>query len=276
MYGSEGRKLDARLALTGRYMSCQLPGLDQSRLKAVIASLSLHSAADAWHRQTDFKATPPGPILVDFTLRLLESIAADECISAIKHTTLTSTMRALFHQRLDAQQLELLEASESSEESDFSSGASDETSVGWARLESFVSRLSQQSLGSWQAEANCKALRSCHMNDFAASQLDIVQLPLHQPACRDAAVDAYHLVQSNDFPVMVLGLGSRCNGHLSEQEEGDCTVAFLRIRIILRSEPFYVQCSGTAHMAAFLELAKWSELHLQLLPSHSQLQHISK
>lgn len=272
MSGSEARKLDARLALTGRYISCQLQGLDQRRLRAAVESCL--SAADAWHGQSDFKADPPGPTLLEFTLRLLESIAVHECISAIKHTTLISTMRALFDEHFDAQQL--LEASESSEESDCSFSEGDETHVGWARLESFVSRLIQQSFGSWQAEANCNAIRSCHMDVLAVSQLDMEQLQLHEPACKDAAVDAFHLAQSNDFPVMILGLGRRYNGRLSEQEEGACTAAFLRIRMILRSEPFFVHCSGAAHMAAFMELAKWSELHLQLLPSYGQLQHISK
>lgn len=85
------------------------------------------------------------------------------------------------------------------------------------------------------------------------------------------------ILSSSDFQMMCFG-GERvedsnvaalsCKLH--------CTELLLRIRLLLRSEPFLVVCNGPIHMGALFQLARQAKLHLELLPTLDHINSLCK
>lgn len=145
-----------------------------------------------------------------------------------------------------------------------------------AELFTLLDRLTRQSFKSWQLEAAGKEARSRNMQKAAHATLK--QASAWEAASAQAATDAIELVGSSDFPYLMLGHWDSQwedgDEEGAQESAGSCMVMLLQLRLMLRSEPFYVICAGAAHMAAFFRLAKWSELYLELLPSSSHVKSV--
>lgn len=282
MLASEAYWLVKRLDLTGRYMLVGLPSLEEQRvIEAQSKRDSASSAAKGWQQQTNFRTNPPSPTLLEETLDLLQLMSEHECTSASSdHTSLASAVRTLLDDRAqDGAPYEYLSTNMQAvgnglASSDCSSGSSETSS--WIVLSHFISRLLQQSHGAWEAGESFRAARSSHM--AMGAELQNHEAPksvksLNSNLCLQAAKDGIDLANSGDFKVVCLG---SVTGISVSGQDRRSTAALLRLRLMLRSEPFFVRCSGAAHMDTFLQLAMLAGLHLQLLPSVFQIRHILK
>lgn len=273
--GSETVKLEARLALTGRYQ-VQLPRSSEELrwLEAEHGRVSA-AAATTCNGQPDFKTNPPGPILLKDTLAMLIFIATKVHLVASPNTTLAQVVQLVMdarkrgHENTHRMQAHLScpkpEAKKTSRQAS-----------GVKAPEQLVFSLMQQSYRSSHRTDVCRKIRSLHMITAELEQRHGSRNLVSRITPATATDDASALVASGDFLPLLLVPDSQRHDGSTEQcfSQKACTTDFLRIRMLLRCEPFFVRCYGAAHIGAFLQLAKRTELHLELLPSRGHMRHI--
>lgn len=275
VFGSEGLKLRARLALTRRYSVYKPPSSDELR-EFEIGSGKENGAAAAATKictgQPDFRANPPSLALLEDTLRLLERIARELHPSVSTHTSLASSVR-LF---LKTEENEHNDPSQVLESCQFRGSCANEKASEAQRF--LLTRLMQQSYRSVRDGDVCRKLRLLHMRISELEQQCRGEKTIPKMHLDAASDDAFDLIATNDFSLTCLVASSQSNGEMQErrEQEGHGTAALLHIRMMLRSEPFFVLCRGAAHMGAFLQLARRAELYLQLLPINGHRQDISR
>lgn len=264
----QSAKLAARLALTCRYR-IHLP--QSSDDKPSRERMREHEdAADRKERREqlpNFTLYPPEPSLLRSAVRLLD----DSRITA--EAGKMSYHRALIH---------VLDQEESTAGlKSLSRQRSRELHTRVRELRQLVGYLTQQSSMSCQLGMGFAAARDRHM--FEETRV-CYRLPSKQPQdiINQTVYDADDLIRSSDFPPLYFGnsVGSEFE-HSSgrrawleqqmQQLEQERDRDLLFVRMLLVSEPFIVSCTGADHMGAFLLLAKWQDLHLQLLPSRSHV-----
>ncbi|MEW5310767.1 MAG: hypothetical protein WDW38_002531 [Sanguina aurantia] len=269
---TETSKLAARLALTGRYRACGAAGSPAHSWEPAAAA-----ATAPWlGKLGEFRRMLPDPMVLRATLGMLGDI-----VSTHNAPGSCTTLARLVRQLLAAQAPNAAPAAVT----DALDGSSASTGGGralnqliTAEVFALLHRLTQQSFGSWQLEAACREGRSRNMQRAARAALG--RASAWEAASAQAATDATDLVGSSDFPYLITGHwdarwedGER--GGARESAEG-CTAMLLQLRLMLRAGPFHVICAGAAHMAAFLRLAKWSELYLELLPSATHVTSVTE
>lgn len=255
---SKASTLAARLGLTGRY---------QVRKPTELILERLHEAQEPMHKcalaangsaPPDFKAAPLSSILLDVTLGLLEALVLEERTS-LTHQTLASLTHKILH---DYAALDCEKEDPEGTEVSCSDGQAFTTALQLVKhLCGSLTHRTYTTLTAWLAS---HAARERSMSNSRQPFTTHISDNTFDTAVRDTRA----IVLSSDFPVLCLGTErSRGDNLLDITSAAECTTKLLRIRLLLRSQPFLVVCEGPAHMGAFFELAEQTELHLELLPT---------
>lgn len=269
--------LASRLSLTGRYF----PGKPFTKLQEQCTrfqeGMRYFEISTASQEPPDFRVTPPSSALIEATLQLIgaldlkqhnsdklanstQPIAADLIVA---NTPLASLVLLALKQEIFCTDLQVPV---------WSRVRRAENAWRLKQMQQLCARLTQGSFHSVLARQTACTAREQNMHILAQAHGGRDGL-----ARRHAAWDAIErntsdLLKSSNFAVMRFGSEttiSEDDQGMSDWEQDNGTAKLLQIRIMLRSEPFFVLCSGASHMGAFFQLAKLSELYLQLLPTAS-------
>lgn len=268
--GAESAKLAARLALTGRYRSHLPQSSDEKLSRERISDHEDDAECKARRGLPDFRLHPPEPSLLTCAIRLLENCSSLAKACKVSHHT------ALMHVLDQEESTAGLEG--------LTRHQSRELHTRVRELRQLVQHLNLQSSMSCQLGMECAGARDRHMLEETRV---CYRLPSKQPReiIDQAIFDADAIVTSKDFLPLYFGDGvgprhSRGSQGWLEQQlqqlEQERDRDLLMLRMLLDSEPFIVRCTGADHMGAFLRLAKWKRLHLQLLPSRSHVDNVMK
>lgn len=270
---SRASTLAARLDLTRRYQPrvrtpIELTGTPERSHEAQNPMHKVALAADG-PAPPDFKVDPPSSILLDITLALLEAPALQE---RSRETFLTSrTLASLTHDILRADvALTFEEADPEGPEPSCSDRQQHTTTLQLIRhLCGSLTHRTYVALTAWLASHAARERSMSNSRQRFTTHTS-------NSACETAERDTQAIILSSDFPPLCFGTESSRGGNgLDLICAANCTAKLLRIRLLLRSQPFLVVCNGPAHMGAFLELAEKTELHLELLPTSCDTQSLS-
>lgn len=274
--GSEAVRLDARLALTQRYTACkpseEVPSAGLvKRLEEAAAESSRARLPEVWGT---FKLHPP-------TLSIINSVERLASLSREEEPCEGRSILTLLMQILDKEEGRVWASTMHWESAKEGCSRSDRPRKMQLiqTIRRLVRRLLQQSVESRRAEDLAREVRARHMSDGARDRLS----GSPQRRCTRAVEDASALVESSDFqPLYFCRATTRApSGRPSEENPEDlrdeAQAALLFARMLLRCQAlFFVTCSGAAHIGAFLRLAMFAGLQLELLPSREQLTSILK
>ncbi|MEW5307227.1 MAG: hypothetical protein WDW36_009635 [Sanguina aurantia] len=268
--GSEAYKLQSRLLLTGRFKVC-LPA--EAGPSAAMERLCEEAAADRCSSQLPelwghFRRNPPTLSMAKGALRLGEE-SSEYAPEAKKEGVPVLT---LLMQLLDDEDSEICAVTRRGDAEEAFPSREDRPHLLQATLaiRQLIWRLVLQSVESRQRDSSARALRLRNMGENA---WDRKLRPL-KLSCRQATDDAADLVAGSDFLPLAFGAAERDGSHKQLGEDADATL--LRVRMVLRTQPFFAYVSGAAHIGALLRLAMFKNLHLELLPCRQQLDAIKR
>lgn len=278
-HDSEAAKLSSRLALTGRYQPCKLAAHIEEHMARVSESRTEMCVTRDLQATQDFRLEPPHPELLKVTMLLFDKVRDNRDAILKLHKSdpamladaapSDSTFASLVMDFLDEQ---IKTWSICSEDMPLSRKEQTHMTSLQGKVESFCLQLIQPSHRSLLERQAALAARESHMQ--AAVQAQGLQ---KGHTCKASPLDAFEadtaaLVASGDFQLMQLGtkaIKDKGHSNLGDAPEDNPTAMLLHARLMLRSGPFMVVCAGADHIGAFLKLAGFTELYLQLLPTAS-------
>lgn len=268
--GSEAYKLESRLLLTGRFKVClraeEGPSTAMQRLcEEAAADRCSSQLPELWGH---FRRDPPALSTVKGALKLAEE--SSKYASEVKKQGVP--VLTLLMQLLDDEDTEIRAVTQSRDAEKAFPSRKDRPHLLQATLaiRQLIWRLMQQSVESRHRESSARALRLRNMGENA---WDRKLRPL-KLSCGQATDDAAALVASSDLLPLAFGGAERDGGYKQLGEDADATL--LRVRMVLRTQPFFAYVSGAAHIGALLRLAMFTTLHLELLPCRQQLDVIKR
>ncbi|MEW5310770.1 MAG: hypothetical protein WDW38_002534 [Sanguina aurantia] len=268
--GSEAYKLESRLLLTGRFKVClraeEGPSTAMQRLcEEAAADRCSSQLPELWGH---FRRNPPTLSTVKGALKLAEE--SSKYASEVKKQGVP--VLTLLMQLLDDEDTEIRAVTRRGDAEEAFPSREDRPHLLQATLaiRQLIWRLVLQSVESRHRESSARALRLRNMGENA---WDRKLRPL-KLSCGQATDDAADLVAGSDFLPLAFGAAERDGSHKQLGEDADATL--LRVRMVLRTQPFFAYVSGAAHIGALLRLAMFKNLHLELLPCRQQLDVIKR
>ncbi|MEW5307228.1 MAG: hypothetical protein WDW36_009636 [Sanguina aurantia] len=269
--GSQAGVLKARLSLTGRYRPCKPASHPPEHLQLHEQAARNVTASDAARGEQPFRHNPPGRFLIRGLQLLIQDLTPVKSWSPAWHPSLADTLRRMLE---DAERhtgsdfRDRWEGASRSHTPGTGQGGEAESRQLLSQIRPFFTCLTQPSARSQRVTGAARSTRAHNMHNAHS--------PLQRGRTGDAdvcdawevaAADVAALADASDFLPMHFGArqGSGEGGPSRQQEEDLLTSGFLWVRVLLRSLPFFVLCAGASHMGAFLQLASYSGLHLQLL-----------
>lgn len=276
--GTESASIEARLALTGRYKIRPHSSPASSPLHERFNRKNLSAVMEeAWRGQCNYTCDPPDMYLLDATVILLQTSlkCVNDLAATLGMTDNPHTLPALLSM-LDREEAHLRRASRNPEATNRDDSKSRRVFQQFKLIRQLVECLTQQSVASLEWRDISAAIYSQDSYKKEAEDWDVFS---DKPSSvHDMSIsEATSLIKTSDFPPINIGEAAKGSGWGSTEKQAErleehqaeqkFAKRLLWIRMILPSAPFFVACSGPAHMAAFLRLAEWKLLHMRLLPT---------